>query len=98
MIVPTTMQVAVLTVLFELAVRDIIMAASTTATRSTSLPRVAFDCEGVDLGRYGSVEVVSLCFEKTTALRGCSSVVAGAHHKQVVFLIEVPRRITQGAF
>ena len=25
--------------------------------------RLAFDCEGVRLGRYGSIEIVSLCFE-----------------------------------
>ena len=25
--------------------------------------RLAFDCEGVRLGRYGSIEIVSFCFE-----------------------------------
>lgn len=29
-----------------------------------SIKRVAFDCEGVNLGRLGTLEVVSLCFEK----------------------------------
>ena len=30
--------------------------------------RVAFDCEGVNLSRLGSVELISICFSKDTYL------------------------------
>jgi len=39
-----------------------------TMTEEGDLERVVFDCEGVDLSRIGSVELVSICFKRVKAM------------------------------